>query len=128
MKKKINGRKYDTCTAKILSFYESDAIDSCRHYFEGVYMKRNGEYFFAARGGAATVYSDSINGVLTQGAVIVPLRSKADAEKISAILEGNPDESCYNLPGFDPVGQYFYWKPYVYEVYWDMDIEKFYVG
>lgn len=51
------GRRYNTDTAKLVAFNESESL-GLNYYFESVYRKRNGEYFFYASGNAATVYPD----------------------------------------------------------------------
>lgn len=45
MEKRIFGRKYNTDTAKLVAFNESESL-GLDYYFESVYRKRNGEYFF----------------------------------------------------------------------------------
>ena len=45
MEKRIFGRRYNTDTAKLVAFNESESL-GLDYYFESVYRKRNGEYFF----------------------------------------------------------------------------------
>lgn len=44
MEKRIFGRRYNTDTAKLVAFNESESL-GLNYYFESVYRKRNGEYF-----------------------------------------------------------------------------------
>ena len=46
MKKIINGRLYDTGTAKEIGCYENGyGAGDFRYYYESLYRKRTGEYF-----------------------------------------------------------------------------------
>lgn len=45
MEKRIFGRRYNTDTAKLVAFSDSETL-GLDYYFESVYRKRNGEYFF----------------------------------------------------------------------------------
>jgi len=75
MKKIINGKMYDTETAKeVASCYHGDGPRDFRHYSESLYKKRTGEYFLAGEGGpmshyAVTVGQNSWSG----GEKIIPL-------------------------------------------------------
>lgn len=44
MEKRIFGRRYNTDTAKLVTFNASKSL-GLDYYFESVYRKRNGEYF-----------------------------------------------------------------------------------
>jgi hypothetical protein len=86
MEKRIFGRRYNTDTAKLVTFNESKSL-GLDYYFESVYRKRNGEYFFYACGNAATVYADYEDGVYTCGYVLIPLRNK-DVEVVIKLVGG----------------------------------------
>lgn len=86
MEKRIFGRRYNTDTAKLVAYNESESL-GLDYYFESVYRKRNGEYFFCAGGNAATVYADCEYGVYTCGYVLIPLR-KRDADIVIKLVEG----------------------------------------
>lgn len=60
MKKIINGRRYDTSTARLIGEY-SKAISSSdfSHFEESLYCKKTGEYFLAGEGGPMTKYARS---------------------------------------------------------------------
>ncbi len=64
MKKRINGRIYDTDVAKIIgSITNGFPMSDFRYYYESLYLKRNGEYFIYSEGGpmskAAEYYEES---------------------------------------------------------------------
>jgi hypothetical protein len=116
MEKRIFGRRYNTDTAKLVAFNESESL-GLNYYFESVYRKRNGEYFFYAAGNAATVYADCEYGVYTSGYVLIPLR-KRDVDIVIKLVEGTDLDGYYN---------WFDWKDYCHEVYPDVDVNAFYV-
>lgn len=67
MKKIINGKMYNTATAKPLAHYTNNksCYDLC--YIEEVlFIKKTGEYFLFGCGGAMTKYSepDGYNGII----------------------------------------------------------------
>lgn len=86
MEKRIFGRRYNTDTAKLVAYNASESL-GLDYYFESVYRKRNGEYFFYAGGNAATVYADCEYGVYTSGYVLIPLR-KRDADDADRLVPG----------------------------------------
>ena len=52
MKKIINGKLYDTETAKLIGrSYHGEGPRDFRHYSEELYRKRTGEYFLYGEGG-----------------------------------------------------------------------------
>ena len=58
MKKIINGKKYDTDTAKCLS-YDGNGYTGFQRCYEELYRKRTGEYFLYGEGGAMSKYARS---------------------------------------------------------------------
>ena len=132
MEKRIFGRRYNTDTAKLVTFNESKSL-GLDYYFEGVYLKRNGEYFFAAKGGAGTWYANEEHGNCVMGMVIVPLRNSEDAALIAKIINREAvDERYARGPGVRYFDKYdsiadFYWRDYCHEVYPDVDLNVFYV-
>ena len=82
MKKIINGRKYNTETAKAIATtgYEG----SCRDFQwweETLYQKKTGEYFLAGEGGPASKYCVSTGmNEWTGGSRITPL-TEAEAKR-----------------------------------------------
>jgi hypothetical protein len=61
MKKVINGKVYDTSTAKRLGEYEPSPYRTDFHWYcETLYQKKTGEFFLAGEGNAASKYSRSV--------------------------------------------------------------------
>ena len=93
MKKIINGKLYDTDTAKgIASNYHGDGPRDFRYYAESLYRKRTGEYFLHGEGGPMTQYAISCGQNQWRGGEkIIPL--SYDAAKQWA--EENMDADDY---------------------------------
>lgn len=139
MEKRIFGRRYNTDTAKSIivdEYFFEDGYFNPRDIWsiqEGVYLKRNGEYFFAAKGGAGTRYANVENGNFVAGMVIVPLRNSEDAELITKIIKREAvDERYAQWPGVMNFDKYdgivdFHWLDYCHHVYPDVDVNTFYV-
>ena len=75
MKKIINGKLYDTTTAReVASCYHGEGPMDFRHYSEKLYRKRTGEYFLAGEGGPMTHYAVSTGqNSWSGGEKIIPL-------------------------------------------------------
>lgn len=56
MRKVINGKKYDTNTAKWIGWYSHLPASDFRHVSETLYRKRTGEFFLHGSGGPMTDY------------------------------------------------------------------------
>lgn len=61
MKKIINGRKYDTDTAKYLGEHQYSNKRDFAYCLEILYVKRTGEYFIYGEGGPMSKYSKAID-------------------------------------------------------------------
>lgn len=81
MKKVINGKVYDTDTARDVGCFDSGAGDRLFGWSETLYVKRTGEYFLFGEGGPGSKYSvrTGVNNT-TGSAKIFPL-SYDDARK-----------------------------------------------
>lgn len=80
MNKVINGRRYDTQTAKKIGTYTHGA-DFDTHYSETLYRKTTGEFFLYGEGGANSRYCNRAGANnCTPGAQIIPL-CYGDAEE-----------------------------------------------
>ena len=74
MKKIINGKKYDTETAKFIDDFSNNlSIDDFKYFYEGLYKKRTGEFFLEFEGGALSKYSQWSGNGYCGGSGIVPL-------------------------------------------------------
>ena len=74
MKRIINGRRYDTDTAReVASCSHGDGPRDFRYYSETLYCKRSGEYFLAGEGGPMTKYARPVGNARTGGENVFPL-------------------------------------------------------
>lgn len=115
MKKIINGKLYDTDTAKELgSWSNAGGWRDFSHMEETLYRKRTGEYFLHGEGGPMTKYAQTVgqNG-WSGGSKILPLSAEAarkwaeehlNADEYMALF-GEPEEDsteratlCVQLP------------------------------
>ena len=95
MKKIINGKSYDTNTARLVGDWAniSDVRDF-NFYSETLYRKRTGEYFLHGEGNAASKYSKSIgNNTWAGGSAIIPLTYDAAREWAEEHLDADEYES-----------------------------------
>lgn len=103
MKKVINGKVYDTATAKRLGEYEPNPYRSDFHYFcETLYRKKTGEFFLHGEGNAASKYSRSCGQNEWCGSEKIIPMTYAEAQKWTeehldgddyCEIFGEPDES-----------------------------------
>ena len=82
MKKIINGRLYDTDTARNIGSWSNNLgagdFNSCT---EILYQKKTGEYFLYGCGGAMTIYSSAAEGGgVTGGSAIIPFSERQAKE------------------------------------------------
>lgn len=80
MKKIINGKKYDTETARAICEHTHAYPSDWYYVHEVLYLKKTGEYFIHGEGGACSAYHES-NG-----------KSQWGAEKIVPISESKAQE------------------------------------
>lgn len=63
MKKIINGKKYDTSTARECGSYWNGCSPNDFNYVkETLYQKRTGEFFLYGKGGAMSRYAETVQG------------------------------------------------------------------
>lgn len=116
MKKIIEGRLYNTDTAKELGVWSNIAdVRNFHWYCERLYQKRTGEYFLHGEGGPMTQYAVTLGqNSWSGGEKIIPLTPEAarqwaeehlDADRYAEIF-GMPDEGstekvtiCMQIPG-----------------------------
>ena len=94
MKKIINGKVYDTETAKkVASWYSSYARNDFHYYEEELYQKKTGEFFLYGEGNAASPYSKSCGqNERCGGERIEPMSYKEAQKWAEDHLDG--DEYC----------------------------------
>lgn len=111
MKKIIQGRLYDTETAKRCGSYESNPSKSDFHWYrESLFQKKNGEFFLYGEGNVASPYGKPVaQNEWCSGSKIIPLtydgavrwaQERLDADEYNAIFgesnEGNDEQSRLN--------------------------------
>lgn len=81
MKKIINGKVYDTETAKDLASWDNGIYGDLDSISETLYRKRTGEFFLFGEGGARSKYAKSVmNNTWSGGCKIIPLTWEAAKE------------------------------------------------
>ncbi len=79
MKKLIDGKRYDTCAARLIGSYEQKDSEGRTGYIEELYRKKTGEFFLYGRGGSLSKYARrTAKGKASEGEQLLPL-SFADA-------------------------------------------------
>ena len=74
MKKIINGKKYDTETAKAVAFHSNNlSYRDFKWYDETLYQKRTGEFFLLGEGGAMSKYAQPVGNCMSNGMTIIPM-------------------------------------------------------
>ena len=75
----INGKKYDTDTARYLGCYENcDDSWNFKWFRESLYVKKTGEYFLYGEGGPLSVYAEFMDDRSScSGNKIIPLSEMA---------------------------------------------------
>lgn len=102
MKKIINGKLYDTDTAKEIAVWSNGrSYSDFHHCVETLYKKRTGEYFLHGAGGPMSKYAESCgDNSWSGGSRITPLSYKAAKEW----AEKNMDADDY-IAEFGPVSE-----------------------
>ena len=98
MKKIINGKRYDTNTAKLIG--EASYINRTDfHYWtEELYQKRTGEFFIYGKGGPASRYSRSTGqNSWSGGEKIIPLTINEAKEWAEKYLDGDEYEELFQV-------------------------------
>ena len=81
MKKIINGKMYDTETAKEIGCYNNGlGVGDFRHLSETLYCKKTGEFFLYGTGGAMTRYAKEVSDGITGGEEIIPFSEREAKE------------------------------------------------
>ena len=100
MKQVINGKMYNTETAKHITGYSNGrGWSDFRHYEEDLYQKRTGEYFLAGEGGPLSPYAEACpSGGWDSGSGIKPLTDKAAREWVEHFSDVDTYISCFGEP------------------------------
>lgn len=96
MRKVINGKMYDTETAKKRSVVCSNCgVNDFGYWEETLYQKKTGEYFLYGEGGPASKYARACGqNEWSGGSEIVPLTIEA-AKKWAEALDGDSYEAIF---------------------------------
>jgi len=96
MKKIINGKKYDTETAKILGSAGYSYPGDFSYWQETLYRKKTGEFFVHGIGGPLSKYARSIGlNEWTGGEEIIPLSPKEAQKWAEENLEAEEFEKVF---------------------------------
>lgn len=100
MKKIINGKRYDTDTAKELGWTSSAVGRNDFHFWKEVlYQKRTGEFFLYGEGGPASRYSRAVGlNEWSGGERLMPLTLEEAMKWAEENLDGEEYESIFSLP------------------------------
>ena len=104
MKKIINGRLYDTATARMLGL--DGGGDGFKVWHEELYQKRTGEFFLFGQGGPMTKYAVAVgDNSWSGGEKIIPLSLAAAREWAEAHLGADEYGEIFGMPseGAEPV-------------------------
>lgn len=70
----VNGVLYDTDEAELIGVRENDEPEGSSLYIrEELYLREDGQYFLAGKGGCLTEYREKITGGFQEGTKISPL-------------------------------------------------------
>lgn len=99
MRKIINGKAYDTNTAKLLTVWENDCSPTDFSYTsESLYIKRTGEYFIHGESNASGKYARLSYGMYGSGEDITPLTKEEAVEWVER-LANDEYESIFGKVG-----------------------------
>jgi hypothetical protein len=74
MKKIVNGKRYDTKTAEVVTSYSNDyPTNDFNWYEESLYKTKSGNWFLAGEGGPMSKYSVSCGNSTSGGSNLIPL-------------------------------------------------------
>ena len=76
MKTIIDGKKYDTDTARWVGCFDN-RYGNFSDYKESLYLKKTGEFFLDGEGGPSSKYAQSIGNMSGSGYGIIPLSINA---------------------------------------------------
>lgn len=95
MKKIINGKKYDTATAKAVGEWDNGYCGSHQYCNETLYLKRTGEYFLYGEGGPASKYCTYYGSMRSAGEDIIPLTESEAREWVEKHLTADNYEEIF---------------------------------
>lgn len=98
MKKIINGKKYDTDTAKRIGRREENPTNNLDYFSQTLYRKKTGEFFLLGEGGPRTIYGQpSESGGWRSGEKIIPLSYEDAQEWAEEYLTAEEYEATFGV-------------------------------
>ncbi len=100
MKRVINGRLYNTETAKHIGNYYNDlSYDDFNYFDEDLYLKKTGEFFLAGSSGAFGKYAESVGpNSWCGGSGIVPITEQEAKEWVEMHLDADTYIELFGEP------------------------------
>lgn len=99
MRKIIDGKLYDTETAKVVGDYQYSNYTDFNYFYECLYKKRTGEYFLYYEGGPASKYSKYVGSGTTSGSSGIEPLDYFEAQKfVEKRLSVSVYDSEFGLP------------------------------
>ena len=95
MKKYINGKQYDTETAREIGGASHYGKSDYKWYEETLYRKKTGEYFLYGEGHAASPYRERVGDMWGPGSAIKPLTFDEAREWGEANMSGDEYEAIF---------------------------------
>ena len=96
MKKIINGKKYDTNTAKEITYASNGyGVTDFNYSCETIYQKKTGEFFLHGEGGPLSKYRESEGHGWCSGESIVPLTIEEAKEWMEKNASADTYESIF---------------------------------
>lgn len=96
MKKIINGKKYDTETAKEMGYFMAGCNRGSFYFYEEtLYKKKTGEWFLYGDGNACSKYSACDDGQSWGTSEIIPLTEDEAKKWAERHLTGDEYETCF---------------------------------
>lgn len=95
MKKIINGKKYDTETAREIAQISEGRYRDFEYWEETLYLKKTGEFFLYCYGGAASRYGQPVGDHWTDSGKIEPLAEEDAKEWVSRNCDGDTYEGLF---------------------------------
>ena len=98
MKKIINGKKYDTDTAKRIGRREENPANNLDYFYQTLYRKKTGEFFLLGEGGPRTIYGQpSESGGWRSGEKIIPMTYEDAQEWAEEYLTVDEYEATFGV-------------------------------
>lgn len=98
MKKIINGRRYDTDTARLLGETSYSHPGDFAHWAEKLYQKSTGEFFLYGAGGPMSRYAEVIGqNEWTGGEKLIPLTTESAQKWAETYLSADKYEDIFGI-------------------------------